>query len=226
MLLLVEDLHWLDSETQAWLTLFSDRVASARLLLVNYRPEFQHGWGSKTYYTQLRLDPLGPEEAHALLTALLGDSTALQPSRTSSWRKRRGIPSSWRKWSRPWWTKGAAPRASRRDAAGCAGDQQRPLYRLAAPTHGAGVLAARIDRLPADVALLQTLAVLGKEFAWSLLTQVTDQPEGNCSGYSPTCRPRSSLRATGLPGVGVHLQARPDAGSGLQRRAGAAPGRA
>ena len=80
VLLLVEDLHWLDSETQAWLTLFSDRVASARLLLlVNYRPEYQHGWGSKTYYTQLRLDPLGPEEAHALLTALLGDSTALQP---------------------------------------------------------------------------------------------------------------------------------------------------
>ena len=52
VLLLVEDLHWLDSETQAWLTLFSDRVASARLLLlVNYRPEFQHPWGSKTYYT-------------------------------------------------------------------------------------------------------------------------------------------------------------------------------
>src|SRR6266705_4678064 len=80
VLLLVEDLHWLDSETQAWLTLFSDRVASARLLLlVNYRPEYQHGWGSKTYYTQLRLDPLGPEEAHALLTALLGTDAALQP---------------------------------------------------------------------------------------------------------------------------------------------------
>ncbi len=52
MLLLVEDLHWLDGETQAWLTLFSDRIASARLLLlVNYRPEFQHSWGSKTYYS-------------------------------------------------------------------------------------------------------------------------------------------------------------------------------
>src|SRR6266508_1263259 len=80
VLLLVEDLHWLDSETHAWLTLFSDRVASARLLLlVNYPPEFQHPWGSKTYYSQLRLDPLGPEEAHALLTALLGDSASFQP---------------------------------------------------------------------------------------------------------------------------------------------------
>jgi len=80
VLLLLEDLHWLDSETQAWLHLFSDRVASARLLLlVNYRPEYQHGWGSKTYYTQLRLDPLGPEEAHALLASLLGSDAALQP---------------------------------------------------------------------------------------------------------------------------------------------------
>ena len=80
VLLLVEDLHWLDSETQAWLHLFSDRVASARLLLlVNYRPEYQHSWGSKTYYTQLRLDPLGPQEAHELLTALLGSDAALQP---------------------------------------------------------------------------------------------------------------------------------------------------
>ena len=78
MLLLVEDLHWLDSET-AWLNLFSDRATARLLLLVNYRPEYQHGWGSKTYYTQLRLDPLGPQEAHALLTALLGSDAALQP---------------------------------------------------------------------------------------------------------------------------------------------------
>jgi len=80
VLLLMEDLHWLDSETQAWLEVLADRVATARLvLLVNYRPEYQHGWGSKTYYTQLRLDPLGPEEAHELLTALLGSDAALQP---------------------------------------------------------------------------------------------------------------------------------------------------
>src|SRR4030095_10141155 len=47
VLLLVEDLHWLDSETHAWLHLFSERIATARLLLlVNYRPEFQHTWGS------------------------------------------------------------------------------------------------------------------------------------------------------------------------------------
>jgi hypothetical protein len=47
------------------------------LLLVNYRPEYQHSWGSKTYYTQLRLDPLPPANAQELLAAVLGQETRL-----------------------------------------------------------------------------------------------------------------------------------------------------
>src|SRR6266540_3256951 len=72
LILVFEDLHWLDSETQAFLTLLSESLATAHLLLlVNYRPEYKHEWGSKTYYTQLRLDPLGPAKAEEMLTALL-----------------------------------------------------------------------------------------------------------------------------------------------------------
>jgi predicted ATPase len=63
-----EDLHWVDGETQELLDLMADSIASARLLmLVNYRPEYSHQWGSKTYYTQLRLDPLGKESAEEML---------------------------------------------------------------------------------------------------------------------------------------------------------------
>ena len=179
VLLLVEDLHWLDSETQAWLQLFSERVASARLLLlVNYRPEFQHGWGSKTYYRQLRLDPLGPEEAHALLTALLGDSAALQPLKPFILAKTAGNPFFMEEMVQTLVDQGVL----RHDPAG--GMQlvspvtSGALAALQLPPTVQGVLAARIDRLPAEEkALLQTLAVLGKEFAWSLLTQVTDQPD-------------------------------------------------
>ncbi len=59
LLLVFEDLHWIDSETQALLDSLLESVPTARLLLlVNYRPEYQHGWGNKTYYTQLRIDPL------------------------------------------------------------------------------------------------------------------------------------------------------------------------
>ena len=79
MLLVFEDLHWIDSETQALLESLVDSLPTARLvLLVNYRPEYEHGWGSKTYYTQLRLDPLPPESAEAVLDALLGDGGGAQ----------------------------------------------------------------------------------------------------------------------------------------------------
>src|SRR5215469_12261200 len=62
LILIFEDLHWIDEQTQEFLNLLADSLANAKiLLLVNYRPEYSHGWGSKTYYTQLRLDPLGKE---------------------------------------------------------------------------------------------------------------------------------------------------------------------
>jgi class 3 adenylate cyclase len=80
LLLVFEDLHWIDAETQALLDSLVESLPTAQLLfLVNYRPEYQHGWGSKTYYTQLRLDPLPPASAEEFLTALLGDDPSLTP---------------------------------------------------------------------------------------------------------------------------------------------------
>src|SRR4030095_3589800 len=80
LLLVFEDLHWIDTETQALLDRLVDSLPTAcLLLLVNYRPEYQHGWGSKTYYAQLRLDPLPPAIAEELLAALLGDDASLVP---------------------------------------------------------------------------------------------------------------------------------------------------
>src|SRR4029453_18325130 len=80
LLLVFEDLHWIDTETQALLDSLVESLPTVRLLLlVNYRPEYQHGWGIKTYYTQVRLDPLPPVSADALLQALLGDHPSLAP---------------------------------------------------------------------------------------------------------------------------------------------------
>jgi hypothetical protein len=88
-----EDLHWLDAETQAFLTLLSDSVATANvLLLVNYRPEYRHDWGNKTCFSQSRLDPLGQEDAQELLTALVGDDATLQPLRRLILEKTDGNP--------------------------------------------------------------------------------------------------------------------------------------
>ena len=85
LLLVFEDLHWIDSETQALLDGLVERLPTAPLLLlVNYRPEYQHGWGSKTYYTQLRLDPLPPASAAEVLQVLLGDDPSLVPLTAAS----------------------------------------------------------------------------------------------------------------------------------------------
>ena len=84
LLLVFEDLHWIDTETQALLDSLVESLPPARLLLlVNYRPEYQHSWGSKTYYTQLRLDPLPAASAEELLEALLGDDPALGAAQRS-----------------------------------------------------------------------------------------------------------------------------------------------
>ena len=80
LLLVWEDLHWLDTETQALLESLGESLPTARLLLlVNYRPDYRHGWGSKTYYTQVRLDPLPPASADAFLQTLVGDDPSLAP---------------------------------------------------------------------------------------------------------------------------------------------------
>ena len=80
LLVVFEDLHWIDSETQALLDSLVESLPPARLLLfVNYRPEYEHRWGSKTSYTQLRLDPLPPDSASELLRGLLGADGTIEP---------------------------------------------------------------------------------------------------------------------------------------------------
>jgi predicted ATPase len=75
-----EDLHWIDTETQAILDRMIESLPTARiLLLVTYRPEYQHPWGGKTYYTPLRLDPLPPAGVEAFVQVLLGDDPSLAP---------------------------------------------------------------------------------------------------------------------------------------------------
>ena len=53
LVVVFEDLHWIDGETQTLLDSLVESLPTARLLLlVNYRPEYRHAWGRKTYYRQ------------------------------------------------------------------------------------------------------------------------------------------------------------------------------
>jgi class 3 adenylate cyclase len=93
LILVFEDLHWIDGETQALINLLADSIAVARiLLLVNYRPDYRHEWGSRTHYTQLRLDPLGSESADLMLTTLLDDSSKLEALKRMIIKRTQGNP--------------------------------------------------------------------------------------------------------------------------------------
>jgi tetratricopeptide (TPR) repeat protein len=165
LLAVFEDLHWIDSETQALLDSMVESLPAARLLLlVNYRPEYQHPWGSRTYYTQLRLDPLPPESAEQLLGALLGPDPGLEPLRRMLVVRTEGNPFFLEESVR-----------SLLETEALSGERggyrlARPLPVIQVPATVQAILAARIDRLaPADKALLQTASVIGKDVPFTLL---------------------------------------------------------
>jgi predicted ATPase len=153
-----EDLHWIDDETQAFLNLLADSIGTAKiLLLVNYRPEYSHLWGSKTYYTQLRLDPLGKKSADEMLSAMLGDGVDMAQLKRVIIEKTDGNPFFMEESVQVLLDEGALVRE------GAAVKLTRPLAELKIPPTVQAILAARIDRLPADEKdLLQTLAVIGR----------------------------------------------------------------
>jgi class 3 adenylate cyclase/tetratricopeptide (TPR) repeat protein len=173
LLVVVEDLHWIDSETQALLDGLVESLPAARLLLlVNYRPEYQHPWGSRTYYTQLRLDPLPPESAEELLGALLGPDAGLGPLKRVLIARTEGNPFFLEESVRALVETGAllGARGAYRLA--------RPLPTIQVPATVQAVLAARIDRLPpADKAILQTASVVGKDVPLALLQAIAEPGE-------------------------------------------------
>jgi tetratricopeptide (TPR) repeat protein len=173
VLVVCEDLHWIDSETQALLDSLVESLPTARLLLlVNYRPEYQHGWGSKTYYTQLRLDPLPPMSADEFLQALLGDDPSVEPLKHVLIARTEGNPFFLEESVRTLVETGVLV-------------GEPGAYRLAhamptvqVPATVQAVLAARIDRLPPEEkALLQTAAVIGTEVPLPLMQAIAELPE-------------------------------------------------
>jgi class 3 adenylate cyclase/tetratricopeptide (TPR) repeat protein len=173
LLLVFEDLHWIDSETQTLLNSLVESLPTARLLLlVNYRPEYQHGWGSKTSYTQLRLDPLPSMSVDALLQTLLGNDPSLKPLTQLLLVRTEGNPFFLEESVRTLVETGIllGERGAYRLGQG--------LPTIQVPATVQAVLAARIDRLPPeDKRLLQTAAVIGTEVPLPLLHAIAELPE-------------------------------------------------
>jgi adenylate cyclase len=169
---LLEDLHWLDPVSEAWLEQWVGAVGGSRsLLLVNFRPEYHAGWMQKSYYQQLPLAPLRPEALREMLEDLLGRDPSVAGLAGAIHGRTRG---------NPFFTEEVVQ--SLVESGDLVGARGR--YRLAAPVEALevpstvqSVLAARIDRLPErEKQVLQTAAVIGKEFPEPVLEAVVDLP--------------------------------------------------
>jgi len=173
VLVAFEDLHWIDSETETVLDGLIDSLPATRLLLlVNYRPEYRHGWGNKMYYTQLRLDTLLPESTGELLDDLLGPRETLQPLKSLLAARAGGNPF--------FIEEGVRTLVETKALLGERGayDLDQPVEMIQVPATVQAVLAARIDRLPpGEKRLLEIAAVIGKNFPLALLQEVADETE-------------------------------------------------
>jgi predicted ATPase len=168
LVVIVEDLHWIDEQTQTLLDLLADSIASARvLLLVNYRPEYLHEWGNRSHYVRIGLKPLGREGAEELLAALLEEGIELNPLKRLIAERTGGNPFFIEEIVQALFDEGALVRNG-------AVKVTRSLSQLRLPSTVQGILAARIDRQPSEhKQLLQTLSVIGRESSLGLIGQMT-----------------------------------------------------
>jgi class 3 adenylate cyclase/tetratricopeptide (TPR) repeat protein len=172
LLLVFEDLHWIDAETQALLDGLVERLPTAQiLLLVNYRTEYQHGWGGKPYYAQLHLAPLQPASAAEVLQALLGNHPSLTPLKQLLIERSDGNPF--------FLEESVRTLVETQVLAGVPGVYrlEQALPTIHVPATVQAVLAARLDRLPLEEKrLLQTAAVIGTEVPLPLLQAIAELP--------------------------------------------------
>ena len=173
LILIVEDLQWLDDESQAVLDLLAEKLVTAKLLLlVNYRPEYALRWAERPYCQQWRLESLGHANAREMLSAVLGESPDLLALKQVIIETTGGTPFFMEETVQALFDEGALERANGRVTL------VKPLASLKIPPTVQAILAARIDRLHNDEKnLLQTLAVLGREFVLSLARAVAGKSE-------------------------------------------------
>ena len=173
LLLVFEDLHWVDAETQKLLDILVEDLADTRLLLVvSYRLEYQHDWAGKPYYRQFSLQPFSGPDAERLLDALLGDDPALAGPRRLLLERTAGNPF--------FLEESLAMLLETGTLTG-----ERGLYRvvrspssLGIPATVQAVLAARIDRLAReDKRLLQAASVVGLDVPVPVLQATVDLDE-------------------------------------------------
>ncbi len=174
LVILIEDLHWIDDASEAWVEQWVDAIGGSRdrLLILNFRPEYHAEWMQKSWYRQLPLMPLGPDAIRELLEDLLGEDASTAHLADAIHGRTAG---------NPFFTEEVVQMlVESGHLEGQRGGYRlvTPIERLEVPTRVQPVLASRIDRLPErEKNLLQTAAVIGQEFPEPILKVVAELPD-------------------------------------------------
>jgi class 3 adenylate cyclase/tetratricopeptide (TPR) repeat protein len=175
---LVEDLHWIDPASEAFLQTLVEAVPGTDSVVVtNFRPEYRADWMGRSHYHQLPLAPLGPEALEELLVDLLGTDPSLD-GLSDLIREQTG--------GNPFYVEEAVRELAESGAL----EGERGAYRLvheigelSVPPTVQAILAARIDRLePAAKRTLQAAATIGKEFERRLLALSVEMEDDELDG--------------------------------------------
>ena len=168
LVVVVEDLHWIDAESEAVIDRLIDGVTTQQvLLLMTFRPDYNPAWRSKSNYNHLRLDPLPRSEAASLLNVLLGDDSSLRASVMFIAERTDGVPLFIEETVQALAQSGALTGSPGAYAAGS------EITSLRVPATIQSVIAARIDRLAASERwLLQNAAIIGRDVSLSILASI------------------------------------------------------
>ena len=173
LVVVFEDLHWVDSETQAFLEELVESLPLSRmLLLVSYRPEYPDPWDERPYCTRLRVDPLQADRAESLLDALLGADPSLASLKRLLAERTAGNPFFLEESIRAFAEVGVL--VGTRGAYHPGGSPTS----VQVPSTVQPVIAARIDRLsPRHKQLLQAATVIGTSVPFALVKEIAGLPD-------------------------------------------------
>ena len=195
LVLVIEDLHWVDPTTAEFLTFLLEHVAGARVLLVcTYRPEFVCTWSRKSYHRVITLTPLAPADGSQMLTALFGTPHIQDDLVRLVLDKAEGVP---------FFIEELVTSLRETGAIALQDGQWRLTARALAvpvPDTVEEVLMARIDRLPEGAkSVLQIGAVMGREWSEALLREVAGLAEQNLTAHLAALTDAELLYARGVP---------------------------
>jgi len=173
LVVVIEDLHWMDRTSGEFIQYLIDSLPNTRIMLILlYRPEYTHQWGSKSYYTKIGLDQLSTNSSTELVQAILENGEAVPELRDLVLSKAGGNPLFVEEITHSLMENGFIQRK----------DQEYVLTRKASeievPDTIQGIISARLDRVEESLKrIMQVASVIGREFAFRILQSITGMKE-------------------------------------------------